>query len=222
VIQETPQLEGEQYIDSESFEKQLSAKKKPNRFYYVPSGAIGEKVVESNENLATTPASKRDFQPQKIIHFSTNYQLLVKDDLSLFKQDILEYCGKPKLLKKARLFKDTNALWIESVDFVKNEPDKMLVIGEPVTKQQFFRLASYATSQKNLNSICLLWSFLMNKPVCCLVRGNIGVRQHLRPIISLVLLKACSKCLKKLNMYCYIRQISVLSLICHHKIMVLY
>ncbi|HMY28300.1 MAG TPA: hypothetical protein PK211_04910, partial [Agitococcus sp.] len=118
------ELEGEQYIDSDTLIKQQSEQPAKKRFYYVPTGALGEKVLESEHHAAETIPIPQP--PKQEIKFSPEYQIITKEALLSKWHNLSSYCQQTKRLKPSRLFKASNALWIDKSDFSANQPDKIL------------------------------------------------------------------------------------------------
>jgi len=104
------ELDGEEYIDAEVEEKKQAQQKAKKRFYFVPTGALGEKVVESEQVLVTTPV-KKDAEAMRLpLKFSPEYQQLSKDWLLSKQQFLSSYCQYQKKLKSISDFKEKNSL----------------------------------------------------------------------------------------------------------------
>lgn len=142
------EFEGEQYQDAEVLEQDTRNQKPKNRFYYVPSGALGEKVIESEGGVAVSTVSAIQPSPKSVIKVSPEYQVLSKEWLLTKRPDLQNYCHQIKQLKSARAFKNSNALWVEAVDFVANQPDKILSLEQVLTNSAMVRLASFANTHK--------------------------------------------------------------------------
>lgn len=142
------ELDGEKYIDSDQLEHDISTKKPESRFYYVPTGALGEKVVESVDNVPVVQVTKSPKVLKSPIKQSSTYQVLTKEWLLSRQNGLQAFCQKVKGLKSVRAFKESNPLWIEAVDFLKDQPDKTLMLDEPLSVQTIVRFASFATSHK--------------------------------------------------------------------------
>ncbi|WP_297923991.1 putative pilus assembly protein FilE [uncultured Agitococcus sp.] len=140
------ELEGEQYIDSDTLIKQQSEQPAKKRFYYVPTGALGEKILEGEHKTVestTTPQA-----PKQEIKFSPEYQIITKEALLSKWHNLSSYCQQTKRLKPSRLFKASNALWIDKSDFSANQPDKILSLEKNLLTAEVVRISSFANSQK--------------------------------------------------------------------------
>jgi hypothetical protein len=142
------ELEGEQYIDSDTLIKQQSEQPAKKRFYYVPTGALGEKVLESEHDVAVSTLNKKTQLPQQEIKFSPEYQIITKEALLSKWHNLSSYCQQTKRLKPSRLFKASNALWIDKSDFSANQPDKILSLEKNLLTAEVVRISSFANSQK--------------------------------------------------------------------------
>lgn len=139
------EFEGEQYQDAEVLEQDSLKQKPKNRFYYIPSGALGEKVIESEDGVAVSTVNISPPPSKSPLKLSPEYQVLSKEWLLAKRPDLQHYCRQTHKLKSARVFKDSNPLWIEAVDFVINQPDKVLILEQVLST---VRLASFANSHK--------------------------------------------------------------------------
>lgn len=140
------ELEGEQYIDSDTLIKQQSEQPAKKRFYYVPTGALGEKILEGEHKTVestTTPQA-----PKQEIKFSPEYQIITKEALLSKWHNLSSYCQQTKRLKPSRLFKASNALWIDKSDFSANQPDKILSLEKNLLTAEVVHISSFANSQK--------------------------------------------------------------------------
>lgn len=140
------ELEGEQYIDSDTLIKQQAEQPAKKRFYYVPTGALGEKILEGEHKTVestTTPQA-----PKQEIKFSPEYQIITKEALLSKWHNLSSYCQQTKRLKPSRLFKASNALWIDKSDFSANQPDKILSLEKKLLTAEVVRISSFANSQK--------------------------------------------------------------------------
>ena len=142
------ELEGEQYIDSDALIKQQSEQPAKKRFYYVPTGALGEKVLESEHDVAVSTLNEKTQLPQQEIKFSPEYQIITKEALLSEWHNLSSYCQQTKRLKPSRLFKASNALWIDKSDFSANQPDKILSLEKKLLTAEVVRISSFANSQK--------------------------------------------------------------------------
>ncbi len=140
------ELEGEQYIDSDTLIKQQSEQPAKKRFYYVPTGALGEKVLEGEHHAAETIPIPQP--PKQEIKFSPEYQIITKEALLSKWHNLSSYCQQTKRLKPSRLFKASNALWIDKSDFSANQPDKILSLEKTLLTTEVVRISSFANSQK--------------------------------------------------------------------------
>ena len=75
------ELEGEQYIDSDTLIKQQAEQPAKKRFYYVPTGALGEKILEGEHHAAETIPIPQP--PKQEIKFSPEYQIITKEAFPL-------------------------------------------------------------------------------------------------------------------------------------------
>jgi len=144
------ELEGEEYIDAEIAEKkQAEQNAKKNRFYYVPTGALGEKVLESEQSAGASPVKKAPEIIKPLLKLSSEYQKLSKEWLLLKQQQLSSYCEHQKSLKPIRAFKESNPLWIEKADFVGSQPDKILMLDNSTSVEATVAISNFSNSHQN-------------------------------------------------------------------------
>lgn len=140
------ELEGEQYIDSDALIKRQSEQPAKKRFYYIPTGALGEKVLDGEDKAVDLPPTPQ--QPKQEIKFSPEYQIITKEALLSKLQNLSLYCQQTKRLSSSRIFKASNALWVDQSDFSANQPDKILSLEKALLASDVVRISSFANSQK--------------------------------------------------------------------------
>lgn len=161
------ELDGEEYMDAEVLEQNKANQKPKTRFYYVPTGALGEKVVESEAGIAVAPTSMLIEPVKPMLKFSPDYQVLDKDWLLSKQTDLQQYCQHHQKLKPARLVKKSNALWIDAAEFISNQPDKILLLEQTLLTSTTIRLSSFANSYKTPKFYLPMMIFL-NEQGCVL------------------------------------------------------
>lgn len=140
------ELEGEQYIDSDALIKRQAERPAKKRFYYIPTGALGEKVLDGEHKAVDLPTTPQ--QPKQEIKFSPEYQIITKEALLSKLQNLSLYCQQTKRLSSSRIFKASNALWVDQSDFSANQPDKILSLEKALLASDVVRISSFANSQK--------------------------------------------------------------------------
>lgn len=163
------QLDQENYLDSEVLEKKNFNPDDKKRFYYLPDGSIGSKVVEMKDGLAT-PAAPALFAPvARTALMAAAYQTLEPNSLQQM-YGWPNQCVDSRYLKKhQKPFKDKNSVWLKSAwDKAELEPDAVLALPATTAVEQL-RIESFATTHKTPAYYLPVTVFLDDKG--CLLGG---------------------------------------------------
>ncbi len=148
IEQATHKVDDETYIDTEFLEKKNFNIHDKKRFYYLPDGGIGTRVVESADGVINNSAIMSS-TVKPISYVSSNYWLLEKSDvLQSYPQQ--SECVQTKLIKKnSKPFKNINSIWVKP-SFTPNalEIDGLLDITLKMPDLKQLRVSSFATTQK--------------------------------------------------------------------------
>ncbi len=144
----THKVDDETYVDTEFLEKKNFNIHDKKRFYYLPDGGIGTRVVESLDGVVNNTAIVSTIvKPNSYV--SSSYWLLEKSDvLQSYPQH--SECVPPKLIKKnSKPFKNTNNIWVKP-SFTANtlEMDGLLDLTLQMPNLKQLRVSSFATTQK--------------------------------------------------------------------------
>ena len=142
------QLEQESYIDSEVLEQKNFNPDDKKRFYYVPDGAMGSKVIESEDGLSRSVAPEVFAAVSRKAIVSPQYQYIDAASWGVMYQRQSACLDVGYLHKHAKPLTDKSNIWVRQNFEQANEPEAVLALSQLDSSSQQLRLESFATTYK--------------------------------------------------------------------------
>ena len=156
-------LDDDVYVDSEYLEQKNFNLEDKKRFYYVPNGALGQQVIESDNNTPSASSSSviRAKKTRREAFYSDSYQVIDEKIIDVHAPVIKSFCQQSAKLKKyLRPFKEINPLWLGTDSSIHEDIDRALVLPESNLAQKQLRISSFATTNKKPKFYVPIVSFL--------------------------------------------------------------
>ncbi|PTQ89582.1 putative pilus assembly protein FilE [Agitococcus lubricus] len=145
------ELDNEIYIESEVLEKRQFAPEGKKRFYYLPDGSVGSRVIESDNGVTSIVAPPVISTPLKETFRAPTYQIVDKQIIQSWYQLPSECFDLTYLNQRQKPFLEKNSIWIKPplVGEHISTPEKVLLVSEQLSKMTIdTRFASFATTHK--------------------------------------------------------------------------
>ena len=156
-------LDDDVYVDSEYLEQKNFNLEDKKRFYYVPNGALGQQVIESDNNTPSASSSSLIMakKNRREAFYSDSYQVIDEKLIDIQAPVIISFCQQNDKLKKyLRPFKEINPLWLGTDGAIHEDIDRALVLPQSNLAEKKLRISSFATTNKKPKFYVPIVSFL--------------------------------------------------------------
>ncbi len=147
-VPDTYQVGNETYIDSDVLEKKDFNLGDKKRFYYLPDGSLGSKVVETKAGIIAVP-QKYAVSNKQMSFLASAYQQFSATELHDMYAIGQECFSKKYLKKNTKPFKASNNVWVRaSLPQDKLEPDVLFDLSGLDSAIHSVRFVTFANTHK--------------------------------------------------------------------------